>query len=202
MLKKDLIRDISNFIFVSDAPEKSDVIFLPGSSYSEIPEAGAKLWKSGFAEVIIPSGKFSLKAPGFMAVKTGAEIYNGNYRTECDFYTDVLTQNGVPSSAVIGENQATFTMENAIFTKDVCRASGINVRRAIVCCKAYHARRCQIYYGAEFPCADILIYPVVCKGIAKDNWYETEEGISTVLSELEKCGGQCSDCIGDLLKNT
>ncbi len=33
-----IITDISNYIFVSDEPEKVDAIFLPGGSHPEHPE--------------------------------------------------------------------------------------------------------------------------------------------------------------------
>lgn len=45
-----IITDISNYIFVSDAPEKSDVIFLPGGSHPEQPEYAAELYRKGYAK--------------------------------------------------------------------------------------------------------------------------------------------------------
>ncbi len=39
-----IISDISEYIFVSDEPEKVDAIFLPGGSHPELPEYAAKLY--------------------------------------------------------------------------------------------------------------------------------------------------------------
>lgn len=55
------IQDITNFIFVSNEPKKSDAIFLPGGSAPETPEYAAKLFLEGFADTIFPSGGLSLK---------------------------------------------------------------------------------------------------------------------------------------------
>ena len=47
-----------------------------------------------------------------------------------------------------------------------------------------------MYYQEQFPQVRILVCPVVTRGISRDTWYLTEEGIDTVLGELERCGGQ------------
>ena len=38
-----IITDISDYIFVSDPPEKADAIFLPGGSHPQQPEYAAEL---------------------------------------------------------------------------------------------------------------------------------------------------------------
>ena len=43
------------------------------------------------------------------------EIYGGDYETEWEFLKNVLLKNGVPEEAILMENQATFTYENANF---------------------------------------------------------------------------------------
>lgn len=56
-----IIDDISNFIFVKDKPQKADIIFIPGGSYPEIAEEAARLWHEGYSNIILPSGKYSVK---------------------------------------------------------------------------------------------------------------------------------------------
>ena len=41
-----IISDISDYIFISDEPEKVDAIFLPGGSHPEQPEYAAELVKA------------------------------------------------------------------------------------------------------------------------------------------------------------
>lgn len=45
-----IISDISEFIFVSDEPEKADVIFLPGGTHPAQPEYAAELYYKGYAK--------------------------------------------------------------------------------------------------------------------------------------------------------
>lgn len=45
-----IITDISDFIFVSDSPEKVDAIFLPGCSHPAQPEYAAQLYRDGYAK--------------------------------------------------------------------------------------------------------------------------------------------------------
>ena len=59
---------------------------------------------------------------------------------------NVLLKNGVPEEAILMENQATFTYENAIFSRQVTDLHKIQVKKAILCCKTYHARRSLMYY--------------------------------------------------------
>lgn len=49
--RMEIITDISNFIFVSDEPEKADAIFLPGGSHPELPEYAAELYRRRDLEI-------------------------------------------------------------------------------------------------------------------------------------------------------
>ncbi len=86
----DFIKDISNFIFVSDPPEQADVIFIPGGSYPELPEKAAELFHQGYAPYILPSGQYSIQHGHFVGVRTKTEIYTGPFQTEFGFMKDVL----------------------------------------------------------------------------------------------------------------
>ena len=44
-----IITDITNYIFISDKPQKVNIIFLPGGSFPETPERAAKLYHDGYA---------------------------------------------------------------------------------------------------------------------------------------------------------
>lgn len=119
-----VISAITDFIFVSDKPQKADVIFLPGGSNPALPEAAAKLYREGFAPLVIPSGKYSVSKGKFCGVKAKADIYNKNYQTECEFYTDVLLKNGVSDNAISGEAEAGHTRDNADFSRKLTDEKG------------------------------------------------------------------------------
>lgn len=190
-----IINGITDYVFISDEPRESDIIFLPGGTYAEVPEKGALLYKAGLAPILLPSGMFSVTKDAFTGVSSKGDIYKSVYDTECDFYTEVLIRNGVPASAILRESRARYTMQNAVFSKEVCDAADIKVRRALICCKSYHARRCLVYYAAAFPDAELSVCPTDCAGIGRDNWYKSEKGFDTVMSEVEKTGAQAKETL-------
>lgn len=185
-----IITDITNFIFVSDELEKVDAIFLPGGSHPEQPEYAAELYHRGYAKWLIPSGGISVKHDKWPGVRSKADIYSGDYQSDCEFFTDVFLKNGVPASAIIGEEQSGHTRDNAFFSRRVIDRRGIDIKTALIVCKAFHARRCLMLYQMAFPYVDIKVCPVHCYNITKDNWYKSETGIDRVLGELARCGNQ------------
>lgn len=185
-----IIADITNFIFVSDEPEQADAIFLPGGSFPEPPEYAAQLYHRGCAEWLIPSGGVSVKRDKWPGVRRKAELYSGDYQSDCEFFTDVLLKNGVPASAIIRENKSGHTRDNAFLSRKAVDERGIDIKTALIVCKAFHARRCLMLYQMAFPDVDIKVCPVHCYNITKENWYESEAGIDRVLGELARCGNQ------------
>ncbi len=194
-MDKKIIKDISDFIFVFDEPEKVDAIFLPGGSHPAQPEYAAELYRNGYAKYLIPSGGVSVKRDKWPGVKVKYDIYYGDYQTDCEFFADVLIKNGVPSSAIIGEDKSGHTRDNAFMSKEVVDKHGIEIKTALIVCKAFHARRCLMLYQLAFPKVEFRVCPVVCYGITKDNWYKIEYGIDRVLGELARCGNQF---VGDI----
>lgn len=191
------IDDITNFIFISNKPEKADIIFIPGGSYAEIAETAAKLWADEYAPLILPSGRFGINRGYFPGPRSKVDLYNKSYTTEWEFLNDALIRNGVDESCILKEDRATYTFENAIFSKEVTDRLNIDINTAIICCKAFHARRCLMYYQTIYPNTRFIIYPTNTQGINKDNWFKSEEGINKVMGEVERCGSQ----FGDIIKN-
>ena len=193
-MTKQIINDITAFIFVSDTPQKSDAIFLPGGSSSSIAEYAAELYTQGFTSKLIPSGKFNLQKGKFMFSPQGvvdtANKYGDNYPTECDFYIDVLSKNGVPLSAIIPEKEATYTKENAFLSRKEADKHGLTIKKAMVICKSFHARRCLMCYQSAFPEANIRIIAVDVYGINRNTWHTFDYGVERVMGELTRCGSQ------------
>jgi Uncharacterized conserved protein len=190
-----IISDITDYIFVSDKPRAADIIFVPGGIYPQLAERAAELYKTGFAPFIMPSGRFSVKNGRFAGVKEKAEIYNGDYATECEFYTDVLQKNGVPQSAIIGENKSEHTRDNAFLSRVLCDANNIKVKVGLICCMSFHSRRCLTLYKLAFPEAEIFVCPINCHNITRENWYRSGYGVDRVMGELSRCGSQL---VGDI----
>ena len=172
---------ITDFIFREDKPEKADVIFVPGGNYPEAALRAAQLYGEGYAPFVLPSGRYSI---------LNGKFESDNFATEWEYLNDILINHGVPQQAVLKEDQATYTYENAIYSRKNLEDERIRVTTAILCCQAFHARRSLMYYQEQFPQVRILVCPVVTRGISRDTWYLTEQGIDTVLGEMERCGGQ------------
>jgi uncharacterized SAM-binding protein YcdF (DUF218 family) len=166
-----IISDISDYIFISDEPEKVDAILLPGGSHPEQPEYAAELYHKGYAKWLIPSGGVSVKRDKWPGVRSKAEIYTGDYQSDCAFFIDVF------------------------LSRKAVDESGIDIKTALIVCKAFHARRCLMLYQMAFPNVEIKVCPVHCYNITKDNWFTTENGIDRVLGELARCGNQF---VGDM----
>ena len=189
-MKKEIIADITDFIFVSDEMQMSDVLLLPGGSDPAIPEKAAELYTNGFAPILVPSGGVSIKTGMFAGVKRKIDIYSNNYKTDCEFYADVLLKNGVSESAIIEEHKSGYTKENAQFTRNLLDERGFIIKTAIVVCKSFHARRCLMCYQFAFPNVEIRICPVDVFEISRDNWFMHENGVDRVMGELARCGNQ------------
>ena len=180
------IEQISEFIFAEDEPEKADIIFIPGNGYSQMAEKAAALYGKKYAPFVLPSGKYSITVGKFGGVLSGQERYNGKYRTEWDFLKDVLIKNHVPDEVILKENQATFTWENARLSREATDKAGIEIKKALLCCKNYHARRALMYYQRAYPEVEFRVCPCCVDGVTKENWMSSEEGIQSVLGEVQR----------------
>ena len=193
------IDDITDFIFLQDKVQKADIIFIPGGSHPELGEYSAELWKQGYAPLIMPSGGVSIKTGKFNGVKSKKEVYNKDYKTDCEFLADVLIKNDVPESSILWEDTSSYTKENALFSRRITDANNLDIKKAILCCKSFHARRSLICYQLAFPNTEFYIHPIPYYDgkilISRDNWYKTEAGIKRVLGELQRCGSQFNDDI-------
>lgn len=184
------IQDITEFIFVEHAPEKADIIFIPGSSQEGLAVTAARLWKEGYAPLVLPSGKYS---------KTAGHCTVSGFDTEWDYLRQVLLREGVEAKAVLKEKQASYTYENAIYSRKVTDALGLEIQRAILCPQSFHARRSLLYYEILYPDTEFFVCPTRTRGIGRDNWHQTEEGIDVVLGEVERCGTQFHEILREYL---
>ena len=182
------LEEMTNFIFLEDKPQKADVIFVPGSEEGGLAKTAAKLYLEGYAPVIVPSGKY--------AKWTGHSIVD-RFETESDYFAHLMMEEGVPEEAIIKEREATYTYQNAINTRKLLDERGIEVKRAILCCQAYHARRSKLYYQVLFPETEILVVPTITKGITRESWFRNRETAAIVLGEIERCGSQFHEIVAE-----
>lgn len=182
----EFLRNTGEFVFVEDEPQKADIIFVPGNGFPEMAERAAGLYRDGYAPLILPSGKYSITDGHFMGVQSKKEVYGGTYETEWEFLRAVLLMGQVPEKAILREDQATFTYENAIYSRQVTDQAGLRIRKAILCCKTWHARRALMYYQILYPKTQFFVCPACPDGITRENWNESEAGIQAVTGEIDR----------------
>ena len=182
----EFLEDTENFIFVESKPEQADIIFVPGNGYPQMAEQAARLYKEGMAAWLLPSGRYSVINQKFSGVLAKGDIYNGTYETEWEFLRDVLIKNGVPKERILREDMATFTYENAIYSRQVTDREHLDIKKAILCCKSCHARRALMYYKLLYPDTEFYVIPCCVDSINKYNWSKTNEGIDEVMGEITR----------------
>lgn len=185
---------ITDFIFVEHNPEPADAIFIPGGPHGEIALTAARLYHQGFSKVLIPSGFHSILKED-ASVSTPPRYQGQHFPTEADFLMRILLDEGVPKEVLFPERKATFTYENAIYTREMTDSMGLSIKTALLTCQAYHARRALLYYQALFPETRILVCPTETSGIRKEDWFQNPETIDLVLGEVERCGSQFHDIL-------
>lgn len=189
---------LTDFIFVEHVPERADYIFIPGSGYGELAVKAAELYRQGYAEKIVVSGRYSILGDGFAGPLSPPEYVGRRYETESGFMAAVLVEHGVPDTAIIQETQATYTYENAIYTRKLLGTE--RVKKALLVCQTFHARRSLLYYQQQFPDTEFCVCPAVTREITRENWMLEDTKIDIVLGEVERCGSQFHEIMKERLR--
>ena len=197
-MNQAFLDQITEFVFAEHKLEEADIIFIPGSGHPQLAEEAARLYHQGWAPWILPSGRYSITTGKFSGVLVKQECYQGSYETEWDFLSQVLQEKGVPGTAILKEDRATYTYENAIYSRQVTDGMGLEIKKAILCSKPYHARRCLLYYQLLYPDTKFMVYPIKDSKIQRDNWFLTEEGTRLVFGELERMGTQFHEIMREM----
>ena len=176
------IKEITDFIFIGSAPCKADAIIVVGGSLPDAATLAAELYQNGYAKTILIGGKYSIKRDCFPVP---------GYETEYDFYKEILLKNGVASTDIYGENKSGYTKQNAEFAKQIVDENGLIIKKAIIVCKSFHAKRCLLLYQMYFPDVEFTAVTFDGFGISKENWYQTAYGRERVLGELRRIEEQC-----------
>lgn len=104
---------------------------------------------------------------------------------------------GVPPIAILKEEKASNTFENACFSLEVLQQHGIVPKKVVLVCKNYHARRALLTYQFLFPKETVFyVSPIVDRsGTTKQNWFLDEGKIKLVMGEVEKIGKYFKDLL-------
>jgi uncharacterized SAM-binding protein YcdF (DUF218 family) len=139
-----------DYLFYEDQPEKADAIILISGDNVRIKKA-AELYHAGYADQVLLT----------TALASGSRV------EDAESY-------GIPRDALLTENKATSTYENALYSKDIVLEHGI--KSALVVTSNYHMRRTRLTFDRVFHDADVSFtyVPYHHDTITRDSWDENE----------------------------
>ncbi|MBR6954060.1 MAG: YdcF family protein [Clostridia bacterium] len=186
------LRAVTELVFVSDPPVEADMLFVPGSSHREPVMQAAALYRQGLAPRILPSGLYGMGVDGFRIPP---------WESECAWMCGLLAAEGIPEDALLREDRARCTWDNARLSRAVCDGAGLKIRRALICCRPFHARRAKLYYQWAFPEAELRCVPCREEGVNREDWFLTPEGRRRVLGEVRRLGDQINVQLEELIRD-
>lgn len=178
------------FFVENETPEvPCDVLVIPGGSQPQLMKKAVELYKREKTKHILVSGGYNVKIP--------------DYFSEAAFLKSVALADGLPSEAILCEEKATNTYENALFSYEEIKKRGFDMSRVLLVCKAYHSRRALFTYQKVFPAHTYFYVETVAdqRNITRDNWYQKDEYIKIVMGEVEKMGKYFSEDILQMYYN-
>ena len=123
----DHARPADVIIFLGGGMERNN---QPGPSMIRRADHTADLWYQGIAPFVICTGG----TPGWAT------------RSEADGCSQLLQTRGIPSAAIVLENQARSTEENAVFSRQIMESRGW--RTAVLVSDSYHLLRAHWIFAA------------------------------------------------------
>jgi len=144
------------------------IVVVSGGDTQARTEAGVKLYKNGWAETLILSG--------------AAQDKSGPSNAEA--MKQQAIQAGVPSSAIVIDEESESTQQNAANTETIVANRGYN--DVILVTSGYHQRRASLEFNKQAESVNIRNYPVT-----EDNdwgwfWWATPRGWWLAGGELVK----------------
>ncbi|WP_209304963.1 MULTISPECIES: YdcF family protein [unclassified Gemella] len=109
--------------------ERADFILAMGSHDTRTAYKAAQLYRKGRADFIICTGGYG---------KITKNLWN---KTEAEIFAEICIKEGVSSDKIIIENKASNSGDNFQFSKKIFEEKSIVVKKGIIVCKNYLARR-------------------------------------------------------------
>ena len=176
-LTPELIRKITETVFIQANPQKADVLFVFGSSYGDKWKEVAQLWKDKFAPVVYIAGGL-----GTNSFTTGKILSH--------LIRDEFTSLGVAADSIVVDENSVNTLEDAVFGRAIFLEKGIPHDRIIFACKAPHSGRCLRTLKKIFPTS--LLFPFIYEftkdgqTIRGEDWWKSEFGRNHVYGEYQR----------------
>ncbi|MDF2189598.1 YdcF family protein [Paraflavitalea sp. CAU 1676] len=148
MVKEEIItlaQTLWDYHHMLHQPVKADCILVLGSHDKRVAVRGAELYLQGLAPLLIMSGGLG---------NLTKEIWT---ESEADQFAAIAVNMGVPSDAILVENESTNTGENILFTQELLKSKGLDPQSFIVVQKPYMERRSYATFKRHWPDKDLLV---------------------------------------------
>lgn len=166
---------VYDYLAEEDVPERADLIFVFGAKTPLRIEKAIELYKQSLSGRILISGR----SPHYIENQSASEAGT---------YASIAMDQGIPSSALITEEQSITIPDNVRSSLNLLDDRGVTYSSLILVNSPYVQRRGYAHFKKYLPDAVKLIR--VNSGTVdqykRDAWYKNDAGIDTVLSEYIK----------------
>jgi uncharacterized SAM-binding protein YcdF (DUF218 family) len=173
-LSAAFLKEIGDYMLVETPLAKADVCILFGNHHAaHSAEQAAALYKKGYFDTIVVSGGVTVKGDG---------------RIEAQLMRDVLLAKGVPSSAILVEDKATNTAENAIYSRALLeKEKGAGAVKSVIAIGHIQAsRRFLMTLERYWPETIKMFTTTNCFKSSRNLWYTDQAFKEAVLREYKK----------------
>jgi uncharacterized SAM-binding protein YcdF (DUF218 family) len=135
-----------SLLIISDEPVNIDAIIVIGGDHKpERVQRAVELYREGYAPLVI--------------ISAGTLVQEGDeWLPEAEVMRRQARLFGLPERAMLLETDSQSTFENALFTRRICEANGID--RVLLVASDYHSRRARrIFRGAYEPDIHVIVQP-------------------------------------------
>ncbi len=166
---------VYDYLAEEDVPEKVDLIFVFGAKTLLRIEKAIEIYKLGLSDKILISGR-------------GPYYAENQSVSEADIYRRIAMEQGIPSSALITEEESITIPDNVRSSLNLLDDKRVAYSSLILVNSPYVQRRGYAHFKKYLPDTVKLIRVNSGTGdqYKRDTWYKNEAGIDTVLSEYIK----------------
>lgn len=159
---------IGYYLSPSNSLTYADAIVVVSGDTDRLPHA-ISLYKRGISPTLILSG----------ATRESS-------RSNARIMESQATKEGIPKKAIILEEKATNTYENALYTKDIIPSKGF--KKLILVTSPYHQRRTYETFKHVLNGHDVVLLnsPATSSSWRTDNWWVSEKNMRLTKEEIMK----------------
>jgi len=160
------------FLVVDEKIQKSDAIIVLSGDKGERVEKAAELYHQGYGKYFVISGGITY-----------------NDVTAAQLMKDHALQLGIPEKAIVLEDRADSTYENAEFTRQIIKSYPIH--SAIVVSSNFHMKRVKMIFDRDFKSSKIKLYYASAEDPHFDEtrWWSNNKSIMITITEYLKMTG-------------